>query len=416
MCLIILLSTNFSQLQPILKSLIIFAANIQKMAKITYNISTKINHKGESEIIMNIQPQRGLHYRLKTGVFTTAEQFTRLIKADRVTTLDYLSTLEARLYEAFPCTKEKAEEILGVIRNTDDILSSYRNFYLSRITEKGLTSGTQELYHSVEVLLKEYTGNPTSIKAITTQFLGGIIQFMTEKGLTNTTQLNYWRVIKVYLSHLVENSLLDQKILMYKPTFRQADNDVIYLSHNELYRLFMLDLSDNRKYEKIRDCFVVQCLTGLRHSDLTNITKERIQEDANGKYISLLTKKTTQRLKIYLNSTCCEILEKYDWTLPVADRDTNNHILPKIAKMAGIDGDVEVVRFVGSKRVVEHKRKHEMIRSHTARRTFICQAIEAGISTTVIQSITGHRQLSSFERYVGIADKSKAKVGGLLEL
>lgn len=387
------------------------------MAKIGYYLSTKTNVRGESEIILDIQPQRGMHYRVKSGVWTTAEEFNRLEKAGRVTALEYLSTLEARLYEAFPCPKEKAEEILDILRNADDILTSFKAFAQARITEKGLTEGTQELYHSVEVLLSEYTeGRPTSIKAVNTAFLNGLVRYMTEKGLANATQLNYWRVTKVYLSHLVENGILDSKILLYKPKFKQAENDVVYLTHNELYRLYNLDLSDHPAQERVRDCFVVQCLTGLRHSDLVNIRKDNIKEDENGNYITLLTKKTVQRLKIYLNNTCCEILEKYDWTLPVLSVTHYNNMLTTIAKKAEIDGEVEIVRFVGAERIVERKKKYEVIRSHSARRTFICQAIEAGVSTSIIRTITGHRQLSSFQRYANVGDKKKSEVGGLLEL
>ena len=324
------------------------------------------------------------------------------------------------MVEGAPCkvkegaSKEEAEKVLQNARGgTGLIVDSFRTFYTHRMVEKGLTSGTMELYHSTEALLKEYCPD-YGVKLIDPAFLSGFIMFMTSKGLTNVTQLNYWRALTVFLKAMVNEEQLDPKILTFKPKFKQASNDVVYVTRNELYRMHTTPMTGN--LEKIKDVFIVQCMTGLRYSDMINIRKKNICEDVNGKYVSVLTKKTTQRLKIYFNSTVCEILEKYDYDLPHPDIATVNRHLPTIAKECHIDGDIEKVSFIGTRRVVERKKKYECISSHTARRTFICLSIEAGVSTPVIQSITGHRQLSSFERYIGIGDKSKANVAGLLDI
>lgn len=51
--------------------------------------------------------------------------------------------------------------------------------------------------------------------------------------------------------------------------------------------------------------------------------------------------------------------------------------------------------------------KFKLIASHTGRRTFITNAILAGIPLPVIQKITGHRKLSTLQKYVEIADEKK---------
>jgi integrase len=159
----------------------------------------------------------------------------------------------------------------------------------------------------------------------------------------------------------------------------------------------------------VRDIFVVQCLTGLRYSDMIHIYKDNIQEDEEGKYIVLVMKKTMKRIKIYFNDRALHILEMWDYNLPHYKLEVMNRWLPEIAKQAGVKGRVEVVRMVGSKRIVEHKEKWEVIKTHTARRTFITLMLEAGENTSTIRSITGHTQLSSFSRYVAVSDTKKAK-------
>lgn len=386
------------------------------MGTISYKLSSKLNNLGESQIFIDILADRTTHYRLKSGVWITPENFHRLIKSNRILSLEWFSRFDELISKVLPCGKEEAQRIMEQSKGTsEDILTLYDEFVSQRMIEKGLSSGTKELYHSVRKLLVEYlNGRPTSTKMIDHMFLNSFITMMIEKGLANVTQNNYFSVLKVFLGELNKKGLIEHNVMSYKPKFKTAENDVIYLTHNELYRLIMLDLTDTEKI--VRDIFCVQCMTGLRYSDMINIRKENIKEDVNGKYISLLTKKTTQRIQIYLNNTACEILEKYDWTLPHYTRTTINKILPKICKKAHIDEDIENISFVGNEMKVGRYKKWECITSHSARKTFISMCIEKGINTSVIRSITGHKQLSSFERYVGIGNKTKSDVVGKLEI
>ena len=379
------------------------------MAKINYTLSKKVKD-GESEIILDIQPKRGIHYRVKSGITITPAQFERLTLTDKLLTYDCLYDIQKAILSELPTTKEDAENIMTRVKGTDDnILTVFTAYADARMIEKGLTDGTREVYKSLKALLKAYSPD-TNMKQIDDKWMQGLILHMCSEGMTNTTQSNYYRVLKTFLTaHDIE--------LTFKPKFRTAENEVVYLTAEELHNIYTVELKiDNRdkKYSEsvmsaVRDIFVVQCLTGLRHSDMSNIYKDNIQEDDGGKYIILTTKKTMKRLKIYFNDRATHILEQWDWTLPTYKLEVMNRWLPEIAKQAGVKGRVEVVRMVGSKRIVEHKQKWEVIKTHTARRTFISLMLEAGESVTTVRSITGHTQLSSFSRYVAVSDGKKAK-------
>ncbi len=47
-----------------------------------------------------------------------------------------------------------------------------------------------------------------------------------------------------------------------------ADTDAVYLNDKEVEELYKLDLSSQKKLERVRDLFVIGCFTGLRFSDL----------------------------------------------------------------------------------------------------------------------------------------------------
>lgn len=379
------------------------------MAKINYTISKKVKD-GESEIILDVQPKRGIHYRVKSGIYITPANYDRLTATSKLLTYDRLYDIEKAVLSELPESKDECEKIIKRIQGTDEnLLSVFSEYADARMIEKGLTDGTREVYKSLKALLKAYSPD-ISMKNIDDKWMQGLILHMCKEGMTNRTQSNYYRVLKTFLN-------ANDISLNFTPKFKVVENDVVYLTAAELHNIYTVKIcveNRDKKYSEnvmsaVRDIFVVQCLTGLRYSDMIHIYKENIQEDEDGKYIVLVMKKTMKRIKIYFNDRALHILELWDYNLPHYKLEVMNRWLPEIAKQAGVKGRVEVVRMIGSKRVVEHKEKWEVIKTHTARRTFITLMLEAGENTSTIRSITGHTQLSSFSRYVAVSDTKKAK-------
>lgn len=379
------------------------------MAKINYTLSKKVKD-GESEIILDVQPKRGIHYRVKSGIYITPANYDRLTATSKLLTYDRLYDIEKAVLSELPESKDECEKIIKRIQGTDEnLLSVFSEYADARMIEKGLTDGTREVYKSLKALLKAYSPD-ISMKQIDDKWMQGLILHMCKEGMANRTQSNYYRVLKTFLN-------ANDISLNFTPKFKVVENDVVYLTAAELHNIYTVKIcveNRDKKYSEnvmsaVRDIFVVQCLTGLRYSDMIHIYKENIQEDEDGKYIVLVMKKTMKRIKIYFNDRALHILEMWDYNLPHYKLEVMNRWLPEIAKQAGVKGRVEVVRMIGSKRVVEHKEKWEVIKTHTARRTFITLMLEAGENTSTIRSITGHTQLSSFSRYVAVSDTKKAK-------
>jgi site-specific recombinase XerD len=376
------------------------------MAKINYILSKKFQ-ENQAEIFIDFQPVRLTHYRVKTGIFISQINFDRLTATDKLLSYDRLYDIEQALLKALPKTRQEAEQIIKRVKGEDDnILTVFSDYKRDRIIERGLADGTIEIYKCVERMFECYDKH-TSIKKVNQKWLAGLIQYMCNNNIGNRTQQTYFRVIKTFLKDCVEKDLCDSKVLEYKPSFKTVETDVVYLTPDELHDMYVVELP-TKIQRSVRDVFIVQSLTGLRYSDMLNIKKDNIQEDESGEYITLITKKTLKRLKIYFNDRCKHILTQYDYTLPHPQVAMMNKYLPLIAKQAGVKGKIEVVKIVGTKRVVEIKDKWELIKTHTARRTFISLMLELGESITTIRSITGHSQLSSFSRYVGVSDEKKS--------
>ena len=137
-------------------------------------------------------------------------------------------------------------------------------------------------------------------------------------------------------------------------------------------------------YRRIRDVFVLNCYTGLRHSDWSKVLRENIQD---GK-LFVKTQKTNEPVIIPVKPLVREILDKYDTIYIPSNQKTNDSL-----------------RWIGQK-AHEKKlgtgnfKKWLEIRTHTARRSFATNAYLAGIPMRDIMQITGHRTTGSFLTYI----------------
>ncbi len=169
--------------------------------------------------------------------------------------------------------------------------------------------------------------------------------------------------------------------------------------------LYNLQIEDER-LKRVRDLFVFQCFTGVRYSDIQNISRE----DLIGSTWRVRTQKTHQLIEIPLNSYALSILAKYSdypQPLPVISNQKMNAYLKELCENAKIDEPVKVVKYQGNQRIETTHKKYEIIGTHTARRTFISLSLQKGMKPDVIMAITGHTTYRMMQRYLKIADEHK---------
>ncbi len=86
----------------------------------------------------------------------------------------------------------------------------------------------------------------------------------------------------------------------------------IALVQKELHLLICYDFSENKLLDRVRDLFTFACVTGLRISDIGNLTKANIK---NG-FIYLNIIKSSQNSGIPLTKHALKILGKYEFKFP----------------------------------------------------------------------------------------------------
>ena len=148
----------------------------------------------------------------------------------------------------------------------------------------------------------------------------------------------------------------------FKVTVKESDD--IYLTEDEIKKMYKLDLSENERLERVRDLFVIGCRTGLRHSDLVKIRKEDVSKES----IKFKVEKTEATLNTVIIEETQEILEKYNYELPRITRTNFNVYIKEIGELAGINEITYKDTYKAGKPISIRMKKYKRISSHTARR------------------------------------------------
>jgi site-specific recombinase XerD len=209
-------------------------------------------------------------------------------------------------------------------------------------------------------------------------------------------------------------------------TVRKELVEHIYLTEEEVERLAALDLSGNVRLERVRDLFLIGCYTGLRFSDFTTIKPENIVERDGVHILTIIMRKTRGKVSVPLLPGVLSILERYGGEIPKAlSNQKMNEYLKELGRMAGINEAIPTVRMKGGLRVDSTVKKHALISTHTARRSFATneylRAVREGRSYRPIMEILGHKKESTFFGYIKVsaeenamlfaADRGRAKAG-----
>lgn len=158
--------------------------------------------------------------------------------------------------------------------------------------------------------------------------------------------------------------------------------------------------------------WLFMCYTGLRHSDAFKLRPENFIRKKDDVYLDHTIVKTKLDHNIQLAPKAVAILKEWRFKVPRIHQHDLNAGIKRIAKAAAMQwekahGDspllqlIEKVRFSGSERLVSIFPKHDLITSHTARRSFGRRWAERGGELRFLQQYYGHATLQQTLDYIG---------------
>ena len=241
--------------------------------------------------------------------------------------------------------------------------------------------------------------------SVNEEFLDDFITYLEKKEL----KLNYIKNLLSLVKSMIKKAgqlgyAVDKTYDMVK-----IEGEVpfsVFLSIIEIARIYYF-IGLTEKQERIKDLFVVGCMTGLRYSDYSTLTRNNF----DGDFINKITKKTRTRVSIPISDFVNEIFEKYDGEISTGLSIQHfNRYIKHICKKIGLNQTIKFSYTKGGKIINETKEKWELISSHTARRSAATNMYLTGrMNTYEIMAITGHTTEKSFFKYIKITQENTVK-------
>jgi integrase len=283
----------------------------------------------------------------------------------------------------------------------------------TRLSIKGqpISKGTIKTYRSTKNALEAYEkANRTKIDfdSIDLTFYNKLTGYFTTKLQYSANYIGkHIKTIKTVLNEATEEGHNKNDAYKRKAFITVRENvENIYLTEPELLSIMNIDLTHNKTHEIVRDLFIAGCYTGLRFSDLSNLTISNIEGDL----IHIKQIKTGDKVTIPILPELRTILNKYQGQLPKAiSNQKSNQYIKEICKLSPLLNEaVGLSHTKGGKKLTDTKAKYLHVSTHTARRSFATNAFKRGLPTLSIMAITGHKTEQSFMKYIKVSNEEHA--------
>ncbi len=314
-----------------------------------------------------------------------------------------------------PDSKDNEKDIY-LIAFAENLIKGSKN-KINHKTGKRISNRTIDYYEMTVNKLKGFEkikGRKTKFKDIDLKFHGAFIDFLSEEHHLNPNTIGfYMSKIKLFCREAerkgIKVNLQFKSPYFYIPSNKTTD---IYLTIDEINSIYKLDFPSNSRLDNVRDWLIIGLWTGLRVSDLLNLSKNDIEDS----FINITNIKTGIPVIIPLHDQVKNILDKRNWSFPkhISNQKFNDYI-KKVCELAGIDKMVDGAKMVGKdvngkkifRKAFGKYPKHELVSSHICRRSFATNHY-GKLDTLTIMKITGHKTEKQFLEYIKITPKEHA--------
>jgi integrase len=349
--------------------------------------------------------------KLKLFVF---KKFNELLQTSESFSKEWLILTIDRYYNKVTDENRPKETLNEYIARFVKEIKSGDRFYTHNNKTKRYETGSIKNFEGFKTQFDEYQKEKRvnlNFSDITIDFYDRYLHYFMKKNYSTNTIGRHIKNLKTIMRHareegLHDNSEIDRK--KFKVLKEAVQN--IYLTEKEVNLIENADLPEGSMLDKYRDVFLVGVYTAQRFSDFSRIKPENVRCLDNGlKVIDLTQKKTGERVIIPIKPELERILQKYNYTVPKTFEQKVNEKIKDIAKDLDINELVEIEQTKGGLKVKTTIPKHDLIKTHTARRTGCTLMYLAGIPTIDIMKMSGHRSERELLNYIKVGKEETAQ-------
>ena len=269
--------------------------------------------------------------------------------------------------------------------------------------ELGLSANTRQAYERDLRLFCKTLGfkNSDALVNVSREQIIGYMTQLKETGLAAATIARKLAAIKAFYRFMTAEGYMDANPAEVVEAGTKGIKLPRVLSEDEVVRL--LNQPDITTAEGFRDRTMLEVLyaTGMRVSELINLTMERV--DLNMKYIIAFGKGSKERI-VPLGSVAAEFLQQYlekvRPKLTHAGRNTNIVFLAFGGHELTRQRFWQIIRAYGRKANI-----NKALTPHILRHSFATHLLDNGADLRSVQELLGHSDISTTQIYTHLTNK-----------
>ena len=281
------------------------------------------------------------------------------------------------------------------------LLADWMEAFRKEKEKNGQSGGRAGNVRTTAKHLAEYAGTKVTLADIDEDFCKGFIQHLLStnkmhntknpaKMTANSANL-YYKTFVTALNYAVRKKVLPINPAHYlsnedKKPLQKIQHTRSYLTIDDVRKLIATDCKD----EMTKMAFLFSCFTGLRVSDICNLTWDNVIESNGNTYIRTIIQKTNKPFSIKLNNEALKWMPKRS-SGKVFGLNTSSKLntrLRKWVEKAGID---------------------KYVCFHTARHTFATMTLTLGADLYTVSKLLAHQNISVTQVYAEIINEKKDK-------
>jgi len=232
--------------------------------------------------------------------------------------------------------------------------------------------------------LKTFTKGHISFNQITPEWLEGFQKFILSE-VSQVTAWHYYSNIKYALNKAFRQKIIPSIPSQFVKGIKKPETKREYLTIQEVKKLYKTKCNN----QEVKDAFLFSCFTGLRYSDVVNLTWDNISNDK----IEYKQKKTGGVEYLPISQTAKDIL-----LIRKKNKKKSNFIFNVPTKVGIFKHIKNWVKDAGIKKRVSF---------HTARHTFATMALTKGVDLYTVSKLLGHKDIATTQIYAKIIDSKK---------
>lgn len=265
---------------------------------------------------------------------------------------------------------------------------SFIDFFEKIVKDRYTSEGNYGNWKSSLIHFKQYFTNGLLMGELSVQTLDDYRDYLLSLDLAQNTKHSYFNKVRAAIKEAYKKGLISDNYTAKVSTIKAEETKREFVTLSELQKLAKTECEN----PILKKAFLFSALTGLRHSDIKNLSWEDLDgNDKDGYYIRFRQKKTKGIERLPIPKPARELLGEVG--------ESNEKIFEDLIYSAW--QNLKLREWVMK---AEIKKK---ITFHCARHSFATIQLELGTDIYTVSKLLGHKELRTTQIYAKVVDKTK---------